>query len=1321
MVKKATALSAGRLLFPFVKSKKQPIQFIQNMKNFTLTLGFLWILSLAYGNSTINLSLTFDWEERPLTFYAADQALQRYTFDNAVHSDEFPGIPFVIKKFTVNGPGRLEVEVLNATFENFPQSPKLFDDPIKETLDFKTMVVPDRNGAYGKLTFTPIIKNGGQYQRLTRVDLRVTHIFEAPAIKRGPENTTNSKLSNGEVYKISVNASGIHKLSYAFLKDDLGIDIDNVDPSRIQLLGNGGGMLAENIRTERIDDLEENAIWIAGAEDGRFDPGDYLLFYAEEADDWFFDGENRRFDGIKNIYADQNYYFIKIGSEAGRRVAEQSSLPGATYTSRSFLDYARFEEDRFNLLHEWIRAQGSGKDWYGAHFKITREYRFTDLFEFPDLDTESPIHIKARMMLRAGQRSSFNMEVNEQLLTSNLASRVSILSGSRDNEITYAHPALIDQAITINSNEMDFIVSYPHPAGNGDGSEAWLDFIQVNARRALVMNGDQLAFRDPATLDYSSTTFELSNAGNDLLVWDITNPLQPRIQEYELTNDVLSFGAPTGTLKTFVAFRPDAALSQPTAIGKIDNQNIHGIEEADMVIVYHQDLEAPAARLARHRREKSGLTVELIKIDQIFNEFSSGRQDPTAVRDFVKMLYDRSRNFRYLLLFGDGSFDYRDIYGLGGNLIPVYETESLNPIYAYPTDDYFGLLVPASQVSNDPLSGDQSISIGRLPAQDEAQANVLVDKIIHYESHPGVFREWRNRIAFVGDDEDGMIHTEQADEIAEKIERLYPNLNIDKIYIDAFPQVATPGGTRFPEATDAINQAIFKGVLSMTYVGHGGARGWAQERVLNISDILNWNNQDQLPLLITATCSFAGYDDPAFISAGEESILRERGGALALFTTVRAVFSNYNKELTDKVMEVLFSRSSGRVLTLGEAMKETKNSFTGSFLILNSRKFALLGDPAAKLAIPQYQVITEKINGQPIGAGMDTLRALQKVTIEGFVADTEGRMLEDFNGILYPTIFDKEITLRTLGQDARSYPYEYDLQKNILFKGRASVKNGKFSFTFVIPRDINYQLGLGKISYYAADETRLLDGAGAFQDIIIGGTDQNALQDNQGPDVEVYMNTEDFVFGGITDESPTLLIKLEDENGINVVGNSIGHDLEGILNENTQQVLLLNDFYQSELDDYTKGTVRFPLAGLEEGRYTMRVKAWDVANNSAEGYTEFVVATSESLALRHVLNYPNPFTDRTCFQFDHNISGVDLEVQVNIYTVSGRLVKTIQTNLFSDGALRQDDCIAWDGRDDFGDPLARGVYLYKIKVRAQNGLDNPLESESEFEKLVLLK
>jgi hypothetical protein len=401
-----------------------------------------------------------------------------------------------------------------------------------------------------------------------------------------------------------------------------------------------------------------------------------------------------------------------------------------------------------------------------------------------------------------------------------------------------------------------------------------------------------------------------------------------------------------------------------------------------------------------------------------------------------------------------------------------------------------------------------------------------------------------------------------------------------------------------------------------------------------------------------------------------------------------------------------------------------KNNYSGSNITINSRKFTLIGDPAQRLAIPSlnYKVVTSQIDTNRVMANRtDTLRALQRVQISGEIQLSDGSLADSYNGIVYPTIFDKEIETTTLGQDPGSFPYDYDVQKNVIFRGRARVTQGQFSFEFVIPKDINYNFGRGKISYYLAPDQGQQDGSGSFEDIVIGGNIEGSIADDEGPEIDVFMNTEDFVFGGITDPDPTLLVLLEDDFGINVVGNSIGHDLEAILDEDTQNSILLNDFFETELGDFTRGRVRFPLEDLEEGRHTLRIKAWDVANNSAEGYTEFVVSESSELALRHVLNYPNPFTDRTCFQFDHNYANQELRVLVQIFTVSGRLVKTIEQQMFSDGAIRQDDCIEWDGLDDFGNRLARGVYLYKVRVQALIPGSDVIQGESDFEKMVLLK
>ncbi|MCB0569043.1 MAG: type IX secretion system sortase PorU [Phaeodactylibacter sp.] len=1297
------------------------------MKKFVAAIALLLNIGWAAAQSPTFIRHQFNWEKEPEALTLGNEQAERWVFKGSVSSSEHPGLSFFIKRFPVERYGTLEVDVLEARYEPIELSLLAQDASyLSEALQFETHVERERQSYYGKVAFCPIVRRGGRYERLQEVSLRIRLRPQPEVSFRDPDDTNESVLKDGDIYKIAVNRNGVYKLTYSFLKDELGMNIDNIDPRQIKLYGNGGGVLPFFAGAERTDDLRENAIRISGEEDGRFDPGDYILFYGEGPDKWLFNESEQAFILQKNIYDTHNYYFLKASPGNGARVVQASAPGTAAATSTSFDDYARLEKDEVNLMYEWEKSQGSGQSWYGDHFKVARQYSYNNAFSFPNLQTSEPALLRASMALRSRIGSRFYVDLAGETIQSNSASSVSSIGSSEDNTRPYASRATLSDTVLLNNASISFTVRYPYPQGAGDESEGWLDYVQFNVRRALRMEGTQMAFRDKRSLAAPATTFRLDGAAQGLLAWDITDPLSPEQVPAELSGQQLSFRANTEVLREFVAFYPNGELLKAEAIGKIPNQNLHAIDNVGFVIITHEDFMQEAQRLAQHRANHDGLTVEVVEIGQVYNEFASGRTDPTAIRDFARMLYQRTEQFRYLLLFGDGTFDARGLYGLGGNFIPTYQKESYNPVEAYPTDDYYALL--DSPNASDPLDGSLSISVGRLPVKTADEAAVAVDKIIHYDSSEDVLGDWRNRLVFVGDDNDrspgfsDIDHYEDADDIAEALNDTIRQLNLEKIYLDAFPQESTPGGERIPQATEQLNKAIYKGALAVTYLGHGGPKGWAQERVLNITDILSWNNYGQMPIFITATCSFTGYDDPTFTTAGEEAFLNPKGGAIALMTTVRAVYASSNVRMTENALDYMFVRnSSGNVPTIGEAFQRGKNDVSGNFNINNSRKFALIGDPSMKIALPKYKVTTTHIDSEAVSPQQpDTLRALQKVTIEGEVQGLDGNLLSGFNGIIYPTIFDKAQQVATLGQGSNKV-YNYRIQKNVLFRGRASVTNGRFRFTFVVPRDINYQYGFGKISYYASDGATLEDAAGSYENIIIGGTDPNALADDTGPKVEVYMNTEDFVFGGITNANPTLLAVLEDDNGINVVGNSIGHDLEGVLNGNTQNTYLLNDFYESELDDYTRGKVRYPLSSLPEGRHTIRVKAWDVANNSAEGYTEFVVAASEEVALEHVLNYPNPFTGHTCFQFDHNLANQELEVMVQVFTISGRLVKTIQANIFSDGALRRDDCIEWDGRDDYGGQLGRGVYLYKVKVRAANVGNTVLSGESEFEKLVILK
>lgn len=1291
------------------------------MKNFAITSILTLFLGLLYGNSPFFIRESLQWKAETMSTLPKPLPKERWGFKGAVYSKQNPEQPWFIQEFAVDGPGQLDIELLTVRWEEFPAPPQWAVESVGESLKFFSQVEKDRRQFFGKVYFVPVIRQGGRFLRAVEFELKVTLRPQTSPELRANPYAENSALRDGQIFKVAVTQNGVHRLSYDFLKNQLKIDIDRVDPRNIKILGQGGGMLSMGVNEARLDDLVENHVLVVGEDDGKFDSGDYILFYAEGPDRWDYQASSQRFDLNKNIYDTRNYYFVKIASERGLRVSAQNSLATTAYTSNTFDDFARLEEDKINLLESWESnansVSGSGRMWFGTHFRVARENTFTKAFNFPNLVADQDVKVSARMALRALDPTSFSLELNGTRINSANANNVFYLDGSAATEVEYANWADLRSNIRLTQDAVDAIVRYPNVSA---GSEGWLDYIQLQARRRLIMSGDQMAFRDLNTLQYPSANYELGNASTDVLVWDITDPQRPKAQEGTRTATQFSFGASAGSsLRQFIAFNAKQGFLSPAAIGKIENQNLHNIRSADLIIVYDAagEFNEAAQKLAQHRREHSKLEVQVVRVDHIYNEFSSGRADPSAIRDFARMLYQRDPQFRYLLLVGDGSFDQRDVYKYGNNFIPTFQEDSFNPLYAFPADDFYGIL--ENNLPFDPLNGRLNVAVGRLTVRKAEEALQVVNKIVNYDLSPQTMSDWRNRVLFVGDDEDGNLHTRDSDDIAQEIAQKHPSLNPDKFYLDAFPQVASAGGNFYPAVNEAINNTIFKGTLVMTYLGHGGPNGWAQERILQVRDIQNWTNFERLPLVVTATCSFTGYDDASNSTAGEEVLLNPRGGAVALYSTVRAVYASENASLTRLALLELFEAEPGS--SIGDAMRKAKNQLSGGTLT-NSRKFALIGDPSMILALPRYSVQTTTINGRAAQNSTDTLRALQKVSIEGQLVDGQGTLLNDFNGIVYPTVFDKPFKAATLGQDPSSPKgYQFEVQKNVIFKGRASVRNGRFSFTFVVPKDINYAFGLGKISYYAADTVSMVDASGAYKNINIGGNSPGGLADDQGPVVDVYMNSLDFVFGSITNADPLLLVRLRDDNGINVVGNSIGHDLEAVLDDNTQNSLLLNDFFESELDDYTKGQVRYPIASLTEGLHKIRVKAWDIANNSNEGYTEFVVASSADIALKHVLNYPNPFTDRTCFQFEHSANNQQIDILVQVYTIAGRLVKTIETSLLSDGALRQGDCIEWDGRDDFGDRLARGVYLYKVKVRANLPGGSTLKGESKFEKLVLLK
>lgn len=1115
-----------------------------------------------------------------------------------------------------------------------------------------------------------------------------------------------SVLASGTWHKIGVVSAGIHKIDYNFLTSDLGVNTTAVDPMSVRIFGNSGGPLPQRVGAPRIDDLEELGVMRVGMEDGSIDPGDFILFYAEGPDQWDMD-EDGRFHMTKNVYDVKNHYFVGILEGQAVSIPTRESLeaaPGMTVTT--YDDYLQLEEDRVNLLGKY-RPPGSGKIWFGDEFSATRERTYTAAL--PHISVDADLHFQIQFAGRSGSPSVVTAIVNGNTFNKTIAS-----TKLGEVEDAYAVLTAIEGTVKADQSAQNVVIRYPQQSGTTVG---WLDYISLQTSRDLTMTGPFMRFRSIASAQASTVEYRVSGTTDNAIVWDITDRHLPIHQDVKYSNGTASFVVHTGSIvQEYLVFDPSYAFSPPTNEGPVANQNLHSIMSADLLIIYHEMFEEAATRLAEHRSTHTGYDVVQADVRTVYNEFSGGSVDATAIRDFAAMIRSRDPDFRFMLLVGDGTYDIRHLNKEqdDDNFIPVYETdESLDPIRAFPSDDYFALL---NENEGDDLVGAIDIAVGRLPVSSPEEADAVVNKIIHYDVGSETLGDWRLKLTYIADDEDNNLHLSQSEDISGRVESAHQVYNLDRIYLDAFRQVSTPGGERYPDVNSAINRSIYKGALAINYLGHGGHLGWAQERILTLNDIQSWTNIDRLPVFVTATCSFTGYDEPSYSSAGEQVLLNPAGGAVALLTTVRAVYAGSNKRLTQAVFDRIFVQDDGAYRPLGETMRLAKNSSHQDTATLNARKFAIIGDPSMYLALPKHEIVITALNNSPVGAVSDTVRALDKVQLEGEVRDSDGNRLTQFSGKVHVTVFDKAVNVRTLGNDPKSYERNFQVQSRVIFKGSATVDNGSFSITFVVPKDINFEYGKGKISLYATDEISE-DAAGSFEDIVIGGSSPSADTDDRGPDIQLFMDDESFVTGDVVGPNSTLIVNLSDTSGINVIGNSIGHDLEAIL-DNTE-TFILNEFYVATTDDYTSGEARFPLSGLEPGEHTITVTAWDVANNFSEAAITFVVREREGQVVHGLENIPNPFGVSTEFRFRHDLQSSVFDVDVDIFDVSGRLVRTVSRKNLSAGSGVISG-IHWDGTGTSRAPLAHGIYFYRVRLRSVSANGTAEQHFSGFNKLILM-
>lgn len=1127
----------------------------------------------------------------------------------------------------------------------------------------------------------------------------------------------SSVLATGNWYKIGLTKEGIYKLDKTFLTS-LGLNVSSIDPRNIRIYGNGGKLLPEKNSVFRYDDLQENAITVIGESDGIFDNNDYVLFYGQSTDSWKqVPGSAMPYTHKTHLFSDTSFYFITVDLGTGKRVSTQSSLPNPPNKSTSTHDYYGFHEQNTTNVVK------SGRHFFGEKFDFNTSYSFS--FIIPEAVIGDSVYVKARALSRSDATSTYNVNFNGSSFTFTCQ-----LTNTGSYIAPVGFPGFNSKGAILNSNNLNVVVS--KQTANATG---WLDYIEFNCRRNLIFKQNQFNYRDKRVVGGAGTFAEylVTNSSSDTpIIWDVTNPINPVNQNFTTSGNLLSYTATSDSLKEYCIFTDKQAYI-PVSYGSIQNQNLHAIQQADYVIVCHPLFLSEAQRLAQLHSDYDSLTYAIATTQQVYNEFSSGTPDIGAIRDFVKMLYKRPVNpdqaTKYLLLLGDGSYKNKDI-SLAGNsaLIPTHQTEdSWTYTSSFVSDDYFAMM---DDNEGDMVSGDLvDIGVGRFPVKSKAEANAVTTKIENYyklnrnfnpteEQNPCIPSgseypqgDWRNWVCFLADDEDNNLHMVQANSLANKVYTNHKDYNVDKIFLDAYVQESTPGGDRYPGAVTDINNRIGKGCLIFNYTGHGGEVGLTEERVIEVPQILAWKNMNNMPLMVTATCEFSRFDDPDRTSAGEYCLLNEAGGAIALMTTVRVAFSSLNEILNQAFYNhALSPMTNGKMPHIGDLYRLTKVEIGFNEQFTN---FLILGDPAIKLAYPQQEVYTSTINTKSLTVtSSDTLNALSKITVTGFVGDKAGNKLTNFNGVVFPSVFDKATTIETLNNDgSASNPMQFILQKNLIYRGKSQVINGDFSFTFLVPKDISYNFGKGKISYYA--HNGIIDANGSYENIVIGGSNPNAIPDNQGPSISLYMNDSKFVSGGTTNENPKIYALVADSSGINTIGTGIGHDVTAILDENTKSPFILNDYYTADLNTFQSGKILYPFNELSEGTHRLSLKVWDVQNNSSTAYTDFVVSKQAELALSHILNYPNPFTTKTKFWIEHNQCCVSLNVLIQVYTISGKMVKSINQTINNQGF--RFDGIEWDGKDEFGDKLARGVYIYKVSVS-----DNTKKKAEKIEKLVIL-
>lgn len=1291
------------------------------------------LLLIAFVSTLWSQKRTIEWDGSKIQDFG-DSKLNLPNFKNEGFSLGQNNI-FIVTKQKI---GENQLKVSNLSWESISN---------KDLFDLTKDRLPDYDVAdityyylegerYASISVSLFKNIKGRIQRLSSFDVSETSVSNSIG-NVSKVGTTNNPLSSGNFYKIKVDKSGVFKITSQFLKDN-GINPSSVNPKNFRVYGNGGIMLPEYNQDTKYGALQENAIQVIGEDDGVWNDADYALFYAQGPNGYnLYDHSNgngfKRVDtrdiksnNLKNIYEDFSYYFINFDKGPGKRVQTiDGNLPNTLITR--YDGYQVINNDQKNLLKV-------GRTWV-EDAPFTTEKTIT-------ITTNSPIQASDAIRYKT-QIVGYKAQQNKLECKLNNLSPDQFTVPTNTNDYNYDFYPIRYEGTTSNlsGNQINFNFN-PTISVNPNGA-FYIDYVEVQYKETLSFNGSQMNFRDFSLVSGSNTNygFGVSNAAAIDQVWDVTDITNANRRVNKAGAGNFNFGyiaSDQNFNNEFVAFRADAAYS-PQFVERISNQNLSALQNVDYLIITVPEMMGQAQRIANYHQSKNNYKVEIVDPTKIYNEFGSGSRDLTAIRDFVTKLNTPLGRLKYVFILGDASFDYKNRIPNNSNIVSSYQSEhSSDYIMSFVTDDY--IVMNSPQTATLIQNNLPDVPVGRIPAANVTEAGNMIDKTLaYYNSLPGQsspFGEWRMKADFVvdNDKEDGVgpfhntMNTSLVNIFEQPGQQDLKEYNVRKLYLDAFQAQSTSAGQRYPQVNQAISNDIGNS-LYLFYFGHGGINGWAQERVLTTTEIQNSNNfsnvYSRFPFVSTITCEFTLWDEPGTSSAGEQFIKLKQGGPAAMITSSRAIGINYGSNFTNVYTQNIFKIVNDDFETLGNSQLNAKKQQGAD---INHLKVNFLGDPAMKLSRPKRLLIIDNIDTPVQGL----IRGLDFVKIKGHINNPNGTINTTFNGRVVINIFDKRLNKKTLNNNGNLAPVlDYTEEGSAIVKASGMAVNGVFTVEFYVPKDINYAVGTGRILGYA--DNKVID---VFnnQPVQVGDINPNGINDNEPPKVKLYMNNTNFAAGGITNQNPMLLACITDDTGINSTGSGVGHDITVYLDGQIINTVVLNDYYASgegngclspSLADYQKGNVTYPFKNLTVGQHQLTFKVWDINNNSTTTTLNFEVKdeSDQHLVINRPLNWPNPFTNKTYIQFEHNCDDI-LNVNVQIYTITGKLVRTLSQPVvaepFLQGFRTPRQAIEWDGRDDFGSTVAKGTYIFKIFAKSQNQ-EKCKGSATAVEKMVLLK